>query len=259
MLNETAGKQSRRHRPIVVFGSGGSGTRAVAQFLIDCRVSMGDVKNDSNDALRITEIINEHANAILEATRCLNYDPKAIDPAVCSAVVSEYRRAGRRHRQGPVERWGFKEPRNMFMLPLIDLAFPAALFVHVVRDGRDMLLANNHNQPRKYFEALFGRAFERTQKGIARFWAKTNMEARAFALERFNDRYIVARIEDLCGPEKHEHVKRLSEALDLDGDLAGRAASVFEMQPSFGRGRLHCFESALTEDFRDALAKFHYA
>lgn len=258
MLNCTTNKRSPRRTPIVVFGTGGSGTRAVARFLVECHVSMGDRINGSNDALRFTEIINAHAKSILNSTHCLNYDPKQVDPDVCSAVLSGYRRAGRHHRRGTVERWGFKEPRNMFLLPLIDLAFPGGLFVHVVRDGRDMLLSKNRNQPRKYYEALFGCSFAGNETEIARFWAKTNMEARSFASAHFKNRYVIARIEDLCGPEKEEHVTIFSDALALERKVAGRAANIFESQESFGRGRLQSLGYSFTDDFHNALATFQY-
>jgi hypothetical protein len=52
--------------PIVIGGSGGSGTRAVARFLTAIAVKMGEYLNQSGDALAFVDTLDALINPILE-------------------------------------------------------------------------------------------------------------------------------------------------------------------------------------------------
>ncbi|HEY5049169.1 MAG TPA: sulfotransferase [Rhizomicrobium sp.] len=247
--------------PIVVFGTGGSGTRAVAAFLSACGIDMGRKVNGAGDALAFTSVLRAHIDGLIATTRRLDYDVAQIDAAISAAVVADYRRAAELHREGRQQhsaRWGFKNPRNIFTLPLIDMAFPDALFVHVLRDGRDMILSHNRNQPERHFEALFGRPFDQTEADVGRFWAKSNLEARAFGTGRLGRRYIPARIEDLCGPDRVAGVVAFAVSIGIDPHIAARHAEIFEPQNSFGRGTRTSVGEEVGEMFRAALSTFDY-
>jgi hypothetical protein len=246
--------------PIVVFATGGSGTRAVAAFLSACGIGMGNRVNNPGDAISFTPVVNTYANRVIETTRSLDYEAEKLDPELCRAAVEDYRQAADRHRQGYASDapWGFKHPRNIFLLPILDVAFPDAVFVHVVRDGRDMLLARNRNQLEMHFETCFGRPFLRSQEDIAQFWAKTNTEARDFGMRRLKSRYVVVRIEDLCGPERARHAISLAGAVGIDRATASAHLTEFETQESFGRGRDIAFEGDGAIAFNAALATFGY-
>lgn len=246
--------------PIVVFGTGGSGTRAMSSFLQACGIRMGQV-NGPGDALAFATLLSSHVDAVMEQTRRLDYKSDDVDPQLRSDVLASYRQAAEEHCRGlpPGARWGFKNPRHIFMLPFIDAVFPGALFVHVLRDGRDMLLSHNRNQPRKHFEQLLGRPFEKTEADVARFWAKSNSEARDFARDRLANRYAAARIEDLCGPDRQAAIASLSGFLALDPQIAAECGTAFESQESFGRGQNLPPATELPEDFRAALSAFGYA
>jgi hypothetical protein len=246
--------------PIVVFGTGGSGTRAVAQYLSACGIRMGNNVNVSGDAMAFVPAASEYADRVVEAARGLDYDPDRIEPELRNAVIHDYRKAAILHREGvpKTSRWGFKQPRSILMLPLIESAFPDARFVHVVRDGRDMMLSRNRNQPQRYFEALFQRPFGHSETDIALYWAKTNMDARAFGMRCLKDRYTILRIEDACGPNRLDVLRGLGDAIGLDSERVGSAADVFKHQETFGRGLRQLDETDQNQGFRAALAAFNY-
>jgi hypothetical protein len=60
--------------PIVIGGSGGSGTRAAARLLAATGVRMGEHLNSSADALAFVDTLDSLINAILRNTRSLDYD-----------------------------------------------------------------------------------------------------------------------------------------------------------------------------------------
>ncbi|HTW32682.1 MAG TPA: sulfotransferase [Candidatus Sulfotelmatobacter sp.] len=245
--------------PVIVFGTGGSGTRAVATFLSSCGIWMGRV-NGSQDALAFCGLLETHINALIRKTHRLDYDLADIDAGRREAVMAAYRRAATLHREGMASgaRWGFKNPRHIFALPVLDNIFGNALFVHVLRDGRDMLLSENRNQAKKHFVALFGRRFGQTGADMARFWAKTNLDARAFGARQLRERYVAVRIEDMCAGEPTDAVRSTCEALGLEKAVVSRALGGFEPRTSFGRWRNQPDLEVADEQFETALRVFGY-
>ncbi|HEX4078329.1 MAG TPA: sulfotransferase [Rhizomicrobium sp.] len=246
--------------PVIVFGTGGSGTRAVAAFLSACGIEMGSQVNPSWDARLFGPLLRDYIGKVIAATRCLDYDPWQIDPLVRTAVVDGYLHAAEAHRRGmgTPRRWGFKEPRNIFLLPLVNMAFPDAKFVHVLRDGRDMLLSRNRNQPSKHFESLFGRPFDHTDGAIAQFWAKSNLEAYHYGTQFLGRRYVIIRIEDACEEGRKDILLQFATMLDIDYDVAERCSEVFHAQETFGRGSDYSGRQRLPAEFEAALGTFHY-
>lgn len=101
-------------------------------------------------------------------------------------------------------RWGDKTPWNTFAIGPIDAVFPDARFVHMVRDGRDVvasLLAMG-----RYSDA----------SDAARRWVASIRAARRFGA-RHPDRYLEVRYEDLV-TENAREVARACAFLDLPLD-----------------------------------------
>jgi len=86
------------------------------------------------------------------------------------------------HQQG-AERWGDKTPIYASYMDLIDSIFPAAQFVHIVRDGRDVALSMHEIHVDVYF--------------AARNWVRRIRQARASGARLGPDRYYEMRYEDL--------------------------------------------------------------
>lgn len=250
--------ESAETDPIVVFGTGGSGTRAVAGFLSACGVAMGRNLNKSLDALEFTQVLAEHIPRVIRRTRSLDYDADDLPTKMRQRFIADFRGAVERHRGGvpTSSTLGLKVPTTIFVLPLINDIIPGARFVHVIRDGRDMLLSENRNQPNQYFEALFGRKFKARLSDVALFWAKTNSEARAFGKRCLKERYVLLRLEDACGENRRKYLKAFADALGIERQTALRHADAFKQQDSFGRGG--SLKQSVPDEFRAALALFRY-
>jgi sulfotransferase family protein len=162
-------------------------------------------------------------NPILEVTRSLDYDAADLPGDLAVRTTAMLRAAAERHcpLAGRQCRWGFKNPGHLFLLPLLERVFPRFRFVHVLRDGRDMVLSDNQNQPRMYSGSLFGRSGELTPEASAVFWATANLQASTYCARVLGPRRV--RLEDLCAAP--EHAYGLARALGLDEEQA--AADIF--------------------------------
>jgi len=134
-------------------------------------------------------------------------------------------------RKQGVRRWAEKSPEHALYLPVIKRYIPDALFVHIIRDGRDAALSLvNFDRIQPYF-------FEGENKLVSRgvYWSWIVQKARA-AGRRMGRDYYELRYEDLV-EKPHETLAKLGDFIghDLDYDRIQRAAvgSVSRPQTSF--------------------------
>jgi hypothetical protein len=182
---------------------------------------MGE-SNPVGVAVSFSGVLESKIDQLIAVTGRIDYATSELNPALLIKIANAYRNAGAVHRASlrPHGLWGFKNPRQIFMLPIIELVFPSARFVHLIRDGRDMVISNNKTQARKYFRTLFGSSYDESVEQTAHFWAKTNLEVYAYGTAKMGSRFAVVRIEDLCGPDREVHIAKLARAIGLDLDKA---------------------------------------
>jgi len=101
--------------------------------------------------------------------------------ALYAALHREYaKRAGK-------PRWGEKTPRNSFWMDEIRVLFPAAQFVHIVRDGRDQAIDISDSLLWPY-----------SVYSGASLWQRYVLAVRDFAAELPHGTLLEVRYEDLC-------------------------------------------------------------
>src|SRR3954452_19316613 len=152
--------------PVIVGGTGGSGTRVVERILRDAGFYMGRV-NGTGDATAIARVDVRHGPRLLETG-----DERSMARAFERARRRYTIRAAR--AGGP---WGWKHTQSYLFLPFLARRLPGMRFVHVVRDGRDMALSDNRNQLRLYGEQALGRPPADSPLDAAAYWAWANMRA----------------------------------------------------------------------------------
>jgi hypothetical protein len=247
--------------PIVIGGSGGSGTRAAARFLAAIGVQMGEYLNNSADALAFVDTLDALINPILENTCSLDYDPSCLPIDLATHAVEMLRSAVDIHCASSARngRWGFKNPRQIFLLPILNRTFPEFVFVHVLRDGRDMLFSDNQNQLRRYYSNLFGRPGDVTLEAAAVFWSAVNLQAASYGARVLKSRYMLLRLEDFSGEAREDNALGLAQRLKLDESRAVAHSDIFRAPASLGRWRARAEElPPLTGIFGTALAHFGY-
>lgn len=125
---------------------------------------------------------------------------KVVQPDLCG--VFEAMLVVWTERQGK-PRWGEKSPNNLFYWSQLDAAFPTALVVHIVRDGRDVALSQ--------IAAPFG---PKTMALAAERWVHHINLIRAIGRRLGPARYVEIRYEDLlAAPEA-----TITRVLDLAGE-----------------------------------------
>jgi hypothetical protein len=165
----------------------------------------------------------------------------------------------RQHAEAGGRPWGWKEPRSVYLLPLLAAELPGLRFLHVVRDGRDMALSQNQVQLRKHGDAVLGASDEPEELRSIALWREVNLRAADFGERELGDRYLRIRFEDLCA----EPAARVAEVLrffGLEGDAERIAAEEVRAPSSLGRWREADpqLRAALNERAADALERFGY-
>lgn len=132
-------------------------------------------------------------------------------------------------------RWAVYDPDNVLYIPSIKTDLPDALFVHIIRDGRDVALSLSTMHG---FKPLF---FERTAKGLAPtalYWEWMVRTGRQHG-NRFPSDYIEVRYEELVS-EPRAALKRLGDFLDHDLD--------YDRIQNTGLGRLRQSNSSFRDE-----------
>jgi hypothetical protein len=129
--------------PSVVVGKGHSGTRLLTRFLIENGVFMGADLNISLDSLSWDV---RFARPLMASRWWPQWEVARDDPdfaALCARLLNEtlpqFTDHGDAYRGGP---WGWKGS-TLFVMPVTAAMFPATHFVHLVRDGRDVVLSQH--------------------------------------------------------------------------------------------------------------------
>lgn len=240
--------------PSVIGATGGSGTRVVARIIRACSVYIGDDLNKYEDSLRFGAFSDRWINAFVGSNG--DTELRARMTADLESVLDEHL-AGRENDA----KWGWKEPRSIYLVPFFRDAMPSLRFLHFVRDGRDMALSKNQQQLMKHGSAVLPRAgwLTRDRERSIDLWARVNTMAADFGERELGDRYRRVRFEDLCA-EPTETIRSILDFFGLAGDAAVLSS---EVRPPESLGRWRKKSSRITARLEriasDALTRFGYA
>jgi Sulfotransferase family len=254
--------------PIVVGATGGSGTRAVHQVLARAGLFMGrdEALNAAGDAMIFEPFLDEFINPILQHTRTLNYQLEALPGSFRKQLRGEFSKVVRRYLQTRSRyslHWGWKNPRSMYLLPLIRAQFPEFKFIHVVRDGRDMAVSINQNQYLKHYTAAFDAVSPGDNHAFASFrlWCKVNGEVATFGEEVLGRNYLRLRLEDYVEKPAQE-IARILSFTGMDENAAADLAGLVQRPDTLGRWRRDLAAepaSQMQSLGADVLSRFGYA
>jgi Sulfotransferase family len=197
--------------PVVVGATGGSGTRVMVQVLRKAGWFMGDRVNPRNeDSLPIAWFLTNWLKTLKDFPN--------MDADVLARAIRDFQRMVHIHRRGvpsPDARWGWKNPRSLWLVPFLVNQFPKLKFVHMIRDARDMMLSENIFFLRQNGHWLLGPDWWRNPEAAQlELWRESNKRALLFAQRHLKDRYYRVRYEDLC-QKPAETVSGLMAFLEL--------------------------------------------
>lgn len=196
--------------PVIVGAVGGSGTRVLVQVLRKAGWFMGTrVDSRNEDSLPIAWFLTKWLRSLK--------DFPEVDGRTLAAARADLGRMLNVHRRGiasPAARWGWKNPRSLWLIPFLAERFPEMRFIHMVRDARDMMLSENRYFLRQHGHWVLGPDWWRDVPAAQlELWGMGNKRASEFGREYLRDRYHIVRYEDLC-QKPAETVTRLLEFLN---------------------------------------------
>ena len=229
---------------------------------------MGTNLNETEDALDFFELA-ERWSARQHAAWCAGDTLNAP-----WRLRRELDRAIRRHRRGLRDNsgaWGWKQPRSMHFLPVLQQRFPELRFVHVIRDGRDLAIgretanriaAGLAGSGVYSAVAALGAASEPPSVQLMLLWAQANTLANEFGETTMGSRYQLVRLEDLCATP-HESVRALLKFAGVNhaaDTFLASIAGLIERPASIGLHNAADRQelARITAVGADALARFGY-
>jgi len=219
--------------PLVIGATGGSGTRVIARIARHAGYNLGAHLNGADDSLDFVSLHDTWINRVITAGSDGAEFPEALKrdfQAALSKHLSSTNAAAN-------ERWGWKAPRSIYLLPFLRAQFPGMRFIHVLRDGRDMALSKNQNQLRKHGRAVlrwWERWFFRRSIRSILLWHRINARAADFGEAQLGSAYLRIRFEDLCGAPV-ETTARILEFLSASVDPEEIARAEISPPKTLGR------------------------
>ena len=230
---------------IAVGAIGGSGTRAVAQILIESEIYFGDYLNGPLDNLLFTSLFKNpdwYKTATLEEK---NYRLKLFTKYMSNehlsikeknrinkaAYSNPFYNSGRRfyfnvllkkNRQHSHlnEIWGWKEPNTQIYIEEISDFFPNLKYIHVIRNGLDMAFSKNKQQLYNWgfkFNVTIKPTDDKkeiTTKQLE-YWNKANKYTIDTGRRLLGDNFYLLNHQKLCEQPEME-IKNLFEFLDIN-------------------------------------------
>jgi len=221
--------------PVVIGGTGGSGTRVVASLAEHAGYFIGTYMNRSLDSFEVNRFCDVWLHQHLTAAGSV------LPPRKQAAMDRDLDRALIRHRSAiPAADapWALKHPRTVLMLPYLRERHPGMKFIHVIRDGRDMAFSRNTTQVDLYGDLIVPPTdvWQSSAEKSMRFWAHSNLQTKQFAEATLAECYLRIRFEDLCADPETE-IRRLFEWLDAGDEKAEAARDIVKAPNSIGRWR----------------------
>jgi hypothetical protein len=262
--------------PIIVGGTGGSGTRVVQSILQKAGIFMGKNLNGSGDAEELFTYTNNTIPNILTHTKSINYNLLDLPLDFAFNRLKRLGEVLNNHTKdinSDAIAWGWKNPRSIYLLPLCVKLHPDCYFIHVVRDGRDMAISDNQNQYNDYHKLIFPSAnvpinndsisinkTDLDKIGSAQLWNHVNGKTYDYGTQKLGENYQVVRYEDLCA-RPGITIRSMFDKLDFEIEDTKILKQL--VKPSSSTGRYKQLEPELLSKISVAAAEglktFNYA
>lgn len=258
--------------PLVIFGSGGSGTRVVARIARAAGFCMGVNIDQKEDAPEIGRFNDARVNWYLARCHWIHEILQGI-PSVplpereLEGMADELRLAISRHLSGVAQhsiKWGWKTTPSMMLLPFLHQQFPGLKVIHVVRNGLDMAYSGNQNLLSwngDYILDCEERTWPESVQSML-FWSRTNLAATCYGERLLGKNYLRVRFEDVCVNPAYQVslISRFLNGRSLPKVVVGQIAAEIESPPTVDRWRAQDPGDAfsLSRLGADALCKFGY-
>ena len=208
--------------PLVIGGSGGSGTRLVCQFFQHLGYNMGSDLNEALDNLLFTFLLkrpgyfkdlhdpkitsaiilfNKATNGSLNLLDRLRLylayknNNHAIDANEMHFKRARYKKAlGAKPKDKP---WGWKEPNNQLFIQHIHSYYRDVKYIHVIRNGYYMCQSSNQQQLRNWGDWFGIQPTSTSLIDQAKFWIAINSNTIKYCQEHLRNQFLIVNYDDL--------------------------------------------------------------
>lgn len=233
MLHPQFSSSENNNSPVAIGAIGGSGTRLLSHILSRIGVHMGSsVDPKTWDSLPIREYLGSEFPRLVDScfTGIIDQTPTAKERFL--AAIQKHKAS-----IGADSRWGWKNPRNMWLIPFFAQLFPKMFFILLVRDGRDVALSSNRFLLRTAGHILLaGESYPNKDMAQLALWEKGMRFAMKSGASLLGERFIVIRYEDLCF-QPTSTLELLFKFLKVDYSLELLSLLSHTIKPSAGIGR----------------------
>jgi len=185
--------------PVSIGGVGGSGTRLIAQCLMELGYYMGSDLNESNDNLlftllfKRTEILEASGEQFLDLLNIflegmsgksgLNQRQRELVGSLATTGRHKLSEGWLKERASALltaaqgnsttvqgQKWGWKEPSTHVVVDRLLKLMPQMKYIHVARNGLDMAFSANQNQLAWWGKHFVGRKAEMSPQYSLTYW-----------------------------------------------------------------------------------------
>jgi hypothetical protein len=254
--------------PIAIGGIGGSGTRLIAQLLLELGYHLGSDLNPQNDNLAFTLLFKRAAILSTpddEFAKLLDiFLSNLTDRRVYSAEeIDLIRLAGEAHpkewaeprvgamlaRPGsaapPPAKWGWKEPNTHIVIDRLYPLVPELKYIHVVRNGLDMAYSGNQRQARLWGGHFLAGAGALSEPSYSlKYWCAVHRRVlRIGSVLGGNGRFLFLNFDRLC-TSPGAALRELLAFLEIDPGRTPteRLRAMIRVPESMGRHKHHGLE-----------------
>lgn len=253
--------------PVAIGGVGGSGTRAIAQILLELGFDLGADLNAQKDNLWFTLLFKRTETPGLSREQFEELAAlflKAMRPSGAPATAQQRellldfaRRDRRQHssewlrdraatlRAATAEpcrgsrRWGWKEPNSHIVIERWLRFAPDLKYVHVIRNGLDMAYSGNQNQLDFWGAHVLGTDTPYSPRESLRFWCATHRRILEL-MGAYPERILLLSFDRLCR-EPEKVLRSLLEFVHVEPTAAvlERLSRGVTSPPGMGRFKPH--------------------
>ena len=200
--------------PVVVFNKSHSGSRLLARVLACGGIFLGSHQNESYDSVDVLDLVRHVVQRYYPDYSAI-WNGEITDDARLPDLIRE---VFRRHLDGfdvsQSQPWGWKLCETTYILPLIDFLFPAAKYIHLIRDGRDVAFCDHVAPSEPFWKKIYfntddiasWRGYRLTGPDYRKrsyiyntiHWVNSVRLGRSYGA-MLRERYLEVRYEDLCG------------------------------------------------------------
>jgi len=226
------------HYPVAVGGVGGSGTRLIAQILMELGYYIGSDLNRANDnlwftflfrrkdALSITdtcfeEILAIFVEAMERKTGFTESQIKLINNIDEGFPVNWLKDRAEsllstRHKATEEIAWGWKAPNTHIFVDRLFEMLPKMKYIHVIRNGLDVAYSKNQNQLRLWGKEFLPQGYQVTPYYSLKFWCQVHRRILDIG-KQYDSRFLMLNFDQLCLNPK-QGINNLLDFLEVNSE-----------------------------------------